>query len=191
MALITVAEAKSILGITSSDYDTQLGILVPLVSYQVVYSICQNRFVNEKITIQNSTFTFANSGATITDSLAQFTESKFPTGTGDIVLGGSLSNDGLYDVTSISTSVITLNVTTMTKALVDEAEGELIEIKYVQFPQELKIPTANWLWYLLNSKDSSSGKASESVLSYSVSFINDIPKDIMKEFNAYRKMKFS
>ncbi len=190
MALITVAQTKSILGITASTYDTQLGVLIPLVSYQVVYSICQNRFVNNKITIQNSTFTFANSGATIVDSLAQFIVSKFPTGTGDIVLGGSLSNDGLYEVTSVSAGTITLNVATMTRALVDEAEGELIEIKYVQFPQELKLPTAKWLWYLLN-KDNYSGKKSESVLSYSVSFVNDIPKDIIREFAAYKKLKFS
>ena len=191
MALITVAEAKAILGITASTYDTQLGVLIPLVSYQVVYSICQNRFVKEKITIKNSTFTFANSGATIVDSLAQFVESDFPTGTGDIVVGGSFSNDGLYEVTSISAGTITLNVSLMTKALVDEAEGELIEIKYVQFPQELKLTVARWLWYLINARDSSSGKSSESVLSYSVSFINDVPKDIMKEFTAYKKMKFS
>ena len=191
MALITVAKAKGILGITASTYDTQLGVLIPLVSYQVVYSICQNRFVNEKITIQNSTFTFANTGATIVDSLEQFIVQKFPTGTGDIVIGGSLSNNGLYEVTSISASKITLNVTLMDKAIVDEAEGELIEIKYVQFPQELKLTVARWLWYLINARDSSSGKISESVLSYSVSFINDIPPDIRKEFNAYKKLKFS
>jgi len=190
MALITVAKAKGILGITASTYDTQLGILVPLITYQVMYSICQNRFVQNKITIQNSTFTFANSGATIVDSLSQFIASKFPAGTGDIVIGGSLSNDGLYEVTSVTTNTITLNVTTMTRALVDEAEGELILIKYVQFPQELKAVTARWLWYLLN-KDNFSGKKSESVLSYSVSFVNDMPTDVRKDFNAYRKMKFS
>ncbi len=193
MALITVAEAKAILGIASAvtTYDTQLGILIPLVSYQVMYSICQNRFVNQQITMRSSTLTFANSGATIVDSESQFVINDFPTGTGDIVVGGSFSNDGLYEVTSISAGTITLNVSLMTKALVDEAEGEFIEIKYVQFPQELKLTTARWLWYLINSKGISSGISSETTLSYSVSFINDVPKDIMKEFNAYKKLKFS
>lgn len=189
MSLITIGETKRIMGIDDT-YDSQLAMLIPIVSYQVMYSICQNRFVNQKITIKNSTFTFDEDNETIVDSLSQFIVSKFPTGVGDIVVAGSLSNDGLYEVKTITASTITLNMRVMDKKLVDEAEDEFIEIKYVQFPQELKLPTAQWLWYLL-SKDNFAGLQSESVLSYSATYVSDIPDNIKRQFNQRRKMKFS
>ncbi|MCK5506040.1 MAG: hypothetical protein KAJ10_12810 [Thermodesulfovibrionia bacterium] len=190
MALITTQEVKTILGIDDS-YDVRLDALIPLVSNQVMYSICQNRFINQKITMISSTLTFNEDAGTIVDSEAQFIESDFYTGKQDFVLGGSLYNDGLHEAMSVSITTLTLDLSTMSKGFKDEAAGEYIEIKQVVFPQELKLTVARWLWYLINAKDGASGKQSESVLSYSVSFLNNVPKDIMKEFNAYRKTKFS
>lgn len=188
MALITLQETKSILQLNDT-YDNVLTELIPLVCYQVVYALTQNRFVNPKINITSSTLTFAESAGTIVDSQSQFIISDFYTGKQDVVIGGSLYNDGLYELASVSAGTMTLDLSTMTKGFKDEAEEQFIEIKQVVFPQELKIPTAKWLNYLIN-KANLAGVKSESVLSYSTTYINDVPPDIKREFAFHKKLKF-
>ena len=188
MALITLQEVKTQLGLDDT-LDVMLGYLIPLVSYQVVYAKTQNRFVNQKITMTSSTLTFDEDAGTIVDSQAQFIESDFFTGKQDIVIGGSLYNDGLYELASVSTTTMTLDLSTMTEGFKDEAEEQFVEIKQVVFPQALKLTTGKWLGYLINT-DNYKGIKSENVLSYSVSYVNDMPPDIKAEFAEHKKLKF-
>ncbi len=99
-------------------------------------------------------------------------------------------NDGLYEAATVSAGTLTLDISTMTKGFKDEAEGEYIGIKQVVFPDDLKLTTAKWLNYILN-KANMQGVKSESVLSYSVTYINDMPPDVLREFGYYKKLKFS
>ena len=188
MALLTLQEAKDILQLDDT-LDTTIIVLLPLLINQVVYSICQNRFINPKVTMTSSTLTFSGSAGTIVDSQSQFILEDFYTLKQDFVVGGSLYNDGLYEAATVSAATLTLDLSTMTKGFKDEAEGEYIEVKQVVFPDDLKLTTAKWLNYILN-KSNLQGVKSESVLSYSVSYINDVPPDVLREFRYYRKSKF-
>lgn len=187
MALITVAETKSILQLDGS-YDTVLGVLVPLVCKEVV-KFTNNRFANRDVYVENTSFSFSNSTSKITDSQSQFLASYFNSSVNDFIVRGSLYNDGLFESQTVTANEITINTTTMTKTLVDEAEGELIRIQRVDFPAELKLPTARWLNYLIRT-DNLKGVKSESVLSYSVNYITDMPENVRKEFNLHRKVKW-
>ena len=189
MALLTLQEAKDILQLDDT-LDTTIIVLLPLLSKQVVYAICQNRFINQKITMTSATLTFSESAGTIVDSQSQFILEDFYTLKQDFVIGGSLYNDGLYEAATVSAGTLTLDISTMTKGFKDEAEGEYIEIKQVVFPDDLKLTTAKWLNYILN-KANMQGVKSESVLSYSVTYINDMPPDVLREFGYYKKLKFS
>lgn len=190
MALLTVTEAKAILNITVSTWDTQLGILLPFVQDQVVFSLTQNTFSHPTIRMLSTTLTFSNSGLTIIDSDAQFVINNFRTGL-DILVSGSLYNNTLLEIDTLTAGTLTCTfVNLVNQALVDEAEGEAITIKALEFPKNLKLTTARWLNYLIQ-KDNLKGIKSESVMSYSVQYLNEMPKQIKDEFASYKKLSWT
>ena len=190
MALLTVTEVKAILNITVSTWDTQLGILLPFVQDQVVFSLTQNTFSHPDIRMLSTTLTFSNSAGTIVDSNAQFLISKFK-GVQDILVSGSLYNNELLETSAITAGTMTLNFANLVnQTLKDEVAGQIVTIKAVQFPRNLKLTTARWINYLIQ-KDNLKGIKSESVMSYSVTFLNEMPKSIKDEYASYKKLAWT
>jgi len=190
MALLTVTEVKAILNITVSTWDTQLGILLPFVQDQVVFSLTQNTFSHPDIRMYSTTLTFANSGGTIIDSNAQFVINNFIDGQ-DILVSGSLYNNELLEINTAVAGTITCNFANLVnQSLVDEVAGQAVTIQAVQFPRNLKLTTARWMNYLIQ-KDNLKGIKSESVMSYSVTFLNEMPKSIKDEYASYKKLAWT
>jgi len=190
MALLTVTETKAILNITVGTWDTQLGILLPFVQDQVVFSLTQNTFSHPIIWMLSSTLTFDKDAKTIVDSRSQFLVSKFKAGQ-DILVSGSLYNNTLLEIDKVVAGTLTCTfVNLVNQGLVDETAGEIITVNAVEFPKNLKLTTARWLNYLI-SKDNLKGIKSESVMSYSVTYLNEMPKSIRQEFASYKKLSWT
>ena len=189
MALLTVTEVKEILKIEVTTWDKQLKVLLPIVQDQVVFSLTQNTFSHPIIRMLSSTLTFSNSAKTIVDSDAQFVENNFIAGQ-DILITGSLYNAGLWEIKTAVAGTITINLAHYSKSFTDEAEGEIVEIKAVVFPRNLKLTTARWINYLIQ-EDNLKGIKSESVMSYSVTYLNEMPKPIKDEYASYKKMSWT
>lgn len=190
MPLITLDEVKGILQLTEDQtYDETIETLIPFVTDQVVYSICQNTFKNLKVYTYDSTISFDADNDKILDSNNNFIENDFISGI-DIIVEGSLHNDGLYEVSEVAAGELTISFEhTYKNGLTTEAAGESILITKVEYPSALKVPTAMLINYLIN-KDNLRGIKSESVISYSVTYLNDLPNNIKAPFNNFRKLSY-
>jgi len=183
MPLITSAQVKSILQITGTDYDTIIDVLIPFVQEMVVYSICNNTFKNPNVYTYASTISFTTK---ILDSDSNFVENDFIDAS-DIIVQNSKHNNGIYLINGITAGELTLDFTYSTEtALTVETADNTALVQKIEFPSSLRVPAAMLLNYFMQ-KDNLKGVKSESVLTYSVSYSEDIPKNITSMFNKYRK----
>ncbi len=183
MPLITSAQVKSILQITGTDYDTVIGVLIPFVQEMVVYSICNNTFKNPNVYTFASTISFTTK---ILDSDSNFVDNGF-IDDADIIVQNSKHNNGIYLITTTAAGELILDFTYSTEtALTTEAADNAVLVQKIEFPSGLVVPTAMLINYFMQ-KDNLKGVKSESVLTYSVSYSEDIPKNITALFNKYRK----
>ena len=107
-----------------------------------------------------------------------------------------MRNDGIYEVITAAAASLTLDFTndiidfaSTENALTDEDAGEGIRISKVDYPKGLKVPVSQLFSYLLN-KDALKGISSEGTGSYSVSYLNDLPKALLGEFAKYKKLSW-
>lgn len=183
MALITAAEIKAILGL-GSEKDTQLTAIVPLLP-SFITSYCNDLFLNQNLYISALTFSFL--GRTITDSDEGFVDAGFQSGL-DIYISGSDSNDFLYTLSTVSASkMVTTSATPTSRSFTTEDSGNSITIYEVQYPEEIKIPVAYFVNYMM---ENSKGVASERIGDYSVAFAMGVPPLVKDLFKHYRRPNF-
>jgi len=182
-SIITQAEAKSLLQITSTTYDTLITTLIPIVQKYVI-RICRNSFLNTNFQYSSNTIAFVaiddDTPAKITDSDSQFVESDFVAG--DYKIRWSKYNDKIVTVDTVEAGTLTL---ASGETLVTEAAENAVTITKVEFPEDIKLPVAQ----LINYHITKSGKLvkSESLPGgYSVTFKDE--SEIMSMFNQWRKM---
>ena len=195
MALITKDGVKGLLQISVSTYDSLIEFLVPVVRDFVIYDILQNKFKNPYVYLQASTISFATSTKKISDSESGFLDADFHA-YDNIIVEGSLRNDGIYEVITAAAASLTLDFTndiidfeSTENALTDEDAGESVRVTKIDYPRGLKIPVSQLFSYLLN-KDALKGISSEGTGSYSVSYLNDLPKALLGEFAKYKKLSW-
>lgn len=180
MAILTTAEVKSLLQISATTWDTLIGTLIPMVQDRIV-DYCRNRFLDMGITIEAETIAFVNAApALITDSGAGFVTAGFESGM-DVLVYGSTSNDGLYNVATAAAGTLTLLTG---ETLVTEAVGDTVTITRVRWPKGIKLDAAQLVNYYLHKE----GKlvSSESLPGgYAAQFISE--PHVMKFFDKYRK----
>jgi hypothetical protein len=156
MAVITVTEVNSILGITGSADNSFISTYIPYVEIDLLH-ICNNDFFEGGI-YQSGTYTFDSSAGSITSKGGNsFATDGFVDGD-EILIRGSYRNDGLYVIGTVSTSVITVtkNVSSA-ETVTEELSGASIIITLVQWPLRAKLAVAKMLQYRMNNKNSMQG----------------------------------
>ena len=160
MALMTTAEVKSILGLTDSTYDTQIATFIPFVEDDLI-DYLNNKFPDGYVFRHSgSALAFVRDTSTadfITDTEAEFVEKGFLDGM-DIHVSyscGKGANEGLYNVTSASTDKLLLGTIGI---LIDQQQNDTkddnaigtVLISRVKWPNALKVPASQMVWYLIN-----------------------------------------
>lgn len=183
MPVITLNEVKSLLQLITVDStrDALITTLIPVVQKNVV-RYCRNSFLNPQIRLLSSAIAFTVEGVEplsykIADEHLRFLDYHFIPG--DYKISGSLLNDGIYTITDVEASALTV-----AEVLRVESAGEYIQIVKVEFPEDLKIPVSQYIRWLLTIQ----GKIvkSESLPGgYSVTFKDE--QEVMKPFNQFRK----
>ena len=179
--IITTAITKTILGITGSDYDTQIAALIPYVQEDVI-AICNPGYTkDENIYVDGITIAFTNTDPdTITDSDSGFVDAGFEGGH-DIVVEDSESNDGVYNVDTVTAGVLTLD---SSEELTTESAGEDITITRIKWEKENLFYIAKMIWYCIKHVKDFNVK-SESLSRYNVTYediVNGYPKSIISGF---------
>ena len=200
MALMTVAEVKSILRITDSTYDSDIAFFLPLVEKDII-EYCNNGFQDGYIYRESATalkFVRGDSDTYdyITDTEAEFIEKGFRDGI-DFVVEGGYSNVGLYSVDSASTGKLTLDEFGVleNQDLDDTADDHLIgrvRISRVKWPDAIKLPAAKMVWWLIKDAQTDDVQ-SESLDDYSVTFAgsNEYPKRVVRMLDKFRRPQFA
>ncbi len=149
MAIITLSEVKSLLQISDSSKDTIINTLIPIVQKRVM-RYCRNSFDNYLIRSYDSKFTFS-SAKTITDANSNFLVNNWAAGL-EFRINGSLYNDGIYTVSTVTASVLTTNEALKNESPADDPDNNTIYVllQSINFPDDVKIPTMiyiDWLSY--------------------------------------------
>jgi len=109
MSIVTVDEAKNILGITNNSYDEQLRTMIPYIQEDVIQH-CNNAFGDTVIFreahgaiafARGTTLASSTDPDTITDDDDEFAIAGFRAGMDIVILGGS--NEGVYSLAAVST----------------------------------------------------------------------------------------
>lgn len=205
MAIITTAKVKTLLQISSSDYDDLIDELIPVVQNFVVeytnnrFTVCDSKqtyyrnysyLLTEKegVYISASTIAFnSNTGAdTITDSDEQFLEENFPESDFDIDVVASKRNDGIYGVSTATAGTMTLE---SGEELLTEEAGNYVTIYLVRFPKGLWSTVADMISWKM---DKNRLLKSWSLGDYSISYgEGGYPKRLLDELKPYMKFKWS
>jgi len=186
MPLITLEQVKGVLQFDDDTYDETIELLIPFIQDQVIYSICNNTFKNPYVYTYASTISFDTSADQILDSDSNFVTNGFVDSC-DIIVQNSKHNNGIYEVNTVAAGSLTLTFEhTIQNALIEETIDKTVLVQKIEFPPALIVPSAMLLNYFLQ-KDNIKGVKSESVLSYAVTYSDDVPKNITTMFNRYRK----
>ena len=190
MAIITTNEVKTLLQITATATDSLIDTLIPVVTSDV-HEYTNNYFQNYKTKIESGTFVFDASLKTLTSEFNFADDYGYATGQ-DVIISGSLKNNGIHTISSVSDNVITF-VATSISTIADEDSNARTTIVKMEYPEALKLVVARMInYYLQENKDN---VKSESISRYSVTYANDsmvngYPKSIISGLNRWKRVTF-
>lgn len=199
MALMTTAEVKSILRITDTTYDTDIGVFLPLVEDDIIAYIghaFQDGYVYRE---SGNAFAFTRGDSdthdTITDEDSEFLTHGFAAGQ-DIVIEGGFSNVGLYNIQTAAAGTLTLSeygelIAQDQNDTSDDHTIGTIRISRVNWPKSIKLVAAKMVWYLID-KAKEDDVQSESLDDYSVTYAgsNAYPTRILRMLDKWRRPNF-
>lgn len=178
--IISLADVKTILGISNTNSDTMLNLVLPMVQSSII-EFCKNHF---KDSLAYSAETISFSGTSILDSSSGFVTAELFSD--NYLIEGSKYNDGIFTVSNVAAGTLTVSETTRT-----ETAGNTILITRVVFPKELGFIMAKMAGYTIKNKF---GVKSESISNYSVSYdssstyITGYPDSITAGLLKYRRV---
>ena len=196
MALVTVEEAKTILGITGTTYDTQLTYFLPLVEKDIV-SYLGHAFQDKYVAREGSLDMYRGDSDThdyITDDDGYFATKGFLAGM-DIAIEGGYSNVGLYTIESVASTKIILTEYERLITQVHDADNVnhigQIEVSRVKWPPELKLSGAKMAWYLIDNAKVSDA-TSERLDDYAITYAgaNAYPNRILNSLDKFKRPVF-
>lgn len=186
--IITLTEIKEFLNIKDTASDLRIEALIDPVLYDV-FDYTQNWFHNNAVKVHGSEFVFSTAG-TITADESNLTEDCHFAANDVIHVEDSFRNDGVYVVSSVTTSALTLSTTCTLTAEADTYHAD-VTITKVEFPQALKPIVAAMIKHRM---DYPSGvPKSESLADYSIDYgftSGGYPDGIAKALNKYRRVRF-
>jgi len=169
--IITLAETKTLLGITTSTYDTIIKANIPIVE-AVICNECRDDFVEVAknyygyFTLRMYKYATTLSFVALTNSMADSASGLATTNfkAGDSVkIYNSLDNEGTFTIKTVAAaSIVFEDINT----IVDEAAGQNILMVRVKYPTELKHVAAKMLKFAINTKIDM-GLKSENIDDYS------------------------
>lgn len=161
--IATLAEIKTLLGITDTSKDTLITMLLPIVENEI-HNQCNYHFIknDETVNVETANITFDESTKKITDTGNGFEDFKSDM---TIKIFGSLYNNGIFQIDEVAEdySYITVNETVVT-----EDSGNSIKIYRVLYPDELKLIQSSMINYKITK--GKPGISSETFSKYSVSY---------------------
>lgn len=192
MAIISTIEVKTLLGITSTDYDTLIGAYLPIVT-EYFFQYTNNYFDNNAVLLTSGNITASSSGYTIVVTGTNFSTYSFVSGD-EIRVRNSKRNDGIYTATTVSSATITVASTdtyVISQSLKDETSNEATwTVNKIDVPMSVKLLLAS----MVKAKiDSPAGHPkSESLGDYSVDYgdSGEYSNSITQSLNTYRMIKF-
>ena len=178
--IATLAEVKSILGISVNTQDTQLAAIMPCVQRDILDYLNQD-FRNTAYLSIGKTISFST--VTISDSGSGFTTAGFVPG--NIVIEGSKYNDGYYTVTNVTAGALTIS-----ESLVTELAGSEVTITKCVYPPSLKIPFSFLSKAVIDSGLIPEFKSETLPDGYRIDFgIGGYPQHIVAMLDKYRKVR--
>lgn len=191
---ITSTEIKSILGITSSTYDTRITTLMPLMKNWIVGYLNNEFEVKRKYPVDyydtrfnhkeiiylfTNTISFVASTKKIVDSESNFINAGFRANY-DIRVQDSQYNDKIFGISTVTAGEITLS---SEETLTDENSGYYTYLTLVQFPAGLKIPFAKLIDIELHKMNTDS-------INVEAKLSGDYPPEILKQMRQWKRPVF-
>jgi len=199
MALLTLAEAKAFLGISTgtTNHDALIGTYIPLIENDIC-DYCNNWFQDKAIFVEYSGgLAFVGTCSSrdfITDDSQNFTTAGLSSGM-DIAIDGG-SNYGIRNISTGQTSAV-LNIgTTSNKVFVDQDQDAshntvgTIRISRIDWPSNLKPTAAKMIWYQIdNSKPT--GAISEKIDDYSITYAGAraYPQQLVTQLDNFKNLR--
>lgn len=183
--ICTADEVKQILQITASTFDTVIESLLPIIN-KTITKYCKTDFESQKVILTSDELVFDSTAKTITDGItdSNFQDMNFYDGD-FILIEGSIRNDDIKEVKTVSENIITL---ADTETLTDEDSGQAITISKIVYPEDLKLAFAEIVKSTLDVNRLSNIQHF-AVADYSVSYFNSNMSDFAKGIlNQYRKL---
>lgn len=187
--ILSIEECKLLLGIDESDKtkDAQIEALIPIVRDQIV-DHCRNYFV-DKLIYEGGSPAFTPGTGTAKPKIQITGVDWDNTGfraSDSILITGSLVNDGLFTIDSISTDTLTLNARDKLKAETNEQSCFVFK---VCFPEPLKITASKMVKFNLDG-DGMYPIQSEKIGGYTVQYAvggeMSYPTTIVAELRRYK-----
>lgn len=186
---VKVDEVKAYLNYTDSVYDARIQVWLKIFPDRVI-RLCDNTFGHRDAYVLGDDFAFVSSAGTITTSDEDFIDDgRFKAGD-NVLIRGTLRNDGHYRISTVTTTILTIDSTpgygqnAFTDEDVDDEDIDSIRISLVIWPEAIKPIVANMLRYDMIERAKRTGVTSERIGNYSVTYIKtmgtDYPPDIME-----------
>lgn len=181
--ILHLEEAKQILQIKERDKDTLIELYLPIVQKEIVERT-KNTFKSQRVKKAGTGISFTSESIVNDDS--DFISKGFRAGQ-DVIVEGSVSNDGIFEIDELTDEEMTLNLSNSDE-LFEEAIPYSITVTRVVFPKGLKLIACDILQHYLSNGHNPS-KTSESIGSFSASY-SDYEQKLTEKLSPYMKMSF-
>lgn len=186
---IRVDEVKAYLNYTDSAYDARIQTWLKVFPERII-TLCDNTFGHRDAYVEGDDFDFDSSSGTITTADEDYIDDgRFKAGD-NILIRGTLRNDGHYKISTVTTTVLTIDSTPgygqdeLVDEDMDDEDIDSAKISLVIWPPAIKPILANMIRYDMLERAKRSGVISERIGNYSVNYIEtmgtDYPPDIME-----------
>jgi hypothetical protein len=195
--IATLAEIKTLLGITGTTYDTQIKLNIPIAE-EAICNHCNNDFLDTKqsyrlgyilaVYVYRATLSFVASTNSINDSSSGLAGLNFKIGD-SVRVYNSIHNDQIWTIKTVAAgSIVFEDIDTVTN---ESSTNESILMARLAWPKSLKGVMAKMIKFCIDNKINT-GLKSESFDDYSYTnfdvndYSNGFPKTIMNSCNNYR-----
>ena len=194
MAIVTSTQVKTLMGISGTDYDTQIAGLIPQVEDWII-DYCNNDFRQNNIYVQSGNIAFVNGGAsadTITDADEQFSDTYAPIAGDSITVDGSFRNDGRTYTIATVTSAGTLTLEEKGSVVAEDLAGiATVKLTLVVFRPQLQSIAAEIIKFFLNTGMTIGAVDSGGAITPAETYPADVERDwsrLLARLSPYRKV---
>ena len=198
--IVTLAQVKALLQITSATYDTVIQSLIPIVEDDVI-RYCNQAFQDKYIYSEGSALaTVRGDPDTITDSESNWVKYGFLALMDVYIEGGNGTNMGSYEVASVAAGTLTLtSVNTLIDQDIDDTDDQpvgILRVSRIKWPRGIILPAAQMVWYHIK-EGKPTDVVSERIDDYAVTYSSgsgaqmQYPTRILQGLNKYRMAHLS